>query len=534
MPSLRTSLATTTALFLSLSPTVLADDYTLTPKMSDVVVYMKGASVSKTANLALSKGNHTITIENIPGSSDERLITAQIKNAGITLLEQTIDRVFTNSASSVQAQALEKQINTLKDTESLNQDQQSVIQMQLDFLKRLSNPNAGQNNTSLSMDNWQESIKTLGGNAASLLKQKRDLLKEQATIQQEIATLQKELNALRNKRDYTYSLRMAVYADKPVTADVALTYIVKNAGWSVEYRADLDTEKSMVDLSSKAVIRQESGEDWRDINVTLSTEQPDFWGARIEAPTLSPDFIDFEKFEIVTAAPVIMKDRLKESIMDMTMNSNPVVAKNNFAATRISLGRNITVQSNNEAQSHPLEVWSKSAALKALAVPQSHEKAYLYASFKHEDKTPLFGGSVQLFRDGMYVGKNYFNTVLTDETANIAFGIDPNITVKFYDKGDVKSEKGIFNKDTEQRFIYDLYVKNAHTVPITVEVRDQLPVSKDDKITVETIRGATPATTKNVDNIPGVLAWIKQMPSESEWTIKHHYQVIYPKGREIE
>ena len=55
---------------------------------------------------------------------------------------------------------------------------------------------------------------------------------------------------------------------------IRLNYLVSNASWSPQYKFRAGKEKEAVNVEYLAAIRQQSGEEWGNVNITLSTAQP--------------------------------------------------------------------------------------------------------------------------------------------------------------------------------------------------------------------------------------------------------------------
>src|SRR5262249_12187627 len=57
-------------------------------------------------------------------------------------------------------------------------------------------------------------------------------------------------------------------------AKVRLNYLVETASWHPQYKLRAGKEKDPVQVEYLAAVSQQSGEDWKDVKVTLSTAQP--------------------------------------------------------------------------------------------------------------------------------------------------------------------------------------------------------------------------------------------------------------------
>lgn len=84
-------------------------------------------------------------------------------------------------------------------------------------------------------------------------------------------------------------------------ATVSLTYLVRRARWTPTWDVQLDPEKSLVTVSLAGLVSQESGEDWDDAQLTLSTAIP---SSAVKAPKLLTWKIGTTERFIPTPTPV--------------------------------------------------------------------------------------------------------------------------------------------------------------------------------------------------------------------------------------
>jgi uncharacterized protein (TIGR02231 family) len=137
-------------------------------------------------------------------------------------------------------------------------------------------------------------------------------------------------------------------------------------------------------------------------------------------------------------------------------------------------------------------------------------------------------GQANLFFEGKYVGKSYIEARQTEDTLTLSLGRDKNLTVTRIRKKDFSEKQFLGNNVTETRE-WELTVHNKKKQPVTVTVEDQVPVSTDKEIKIETpeISGA------QHDLQTGKLTWRFELkPSESRaMTVK--YTVKHPKNRTL-
>ena len=90
-------------------------------------------------------------------------------------------------------------------------------------------------------------------------------------------TLQLQLGELGEQRQLqraTSEFVVLVKTDRALRAEFDLRYLVPEAGWNPRYDLRVANTVSPVDLRYRAAVYQNSGEDWSNVNLTLSTGDP--------------------------------------------------------------------------------------------------------------------------------------------------------------------------------------------------------------------------------------------------------------------
>jgi len=93
----------------------------------------------------------------------------------------------------------------------------------------------------------------------------------------------------------TSEVVVTVQSKETSNADFSLSYFVEKAGWYPTYDIRVIDIKHPITMAYKANVYQSSGEDWKDVKLTLSTANPQQDGEKPELPTwylhyLTPQF----------------------------------------------------------------------------------------------------------------------------------------------------------------------------------------------------------------------------------------------------
>lgn len=120
-----------------------------------------------------------------------------------------------------------------------------------------------------------------------LLTASNESIKELQTVQNKLNDLNKEINLLKkqlNSKIYSQDQKWVTYVyvslsnRKNQSGKVNVEYLIPNAQWKPSYdlRARIDYRKGIanIDLVSSGIIKQNTSENWEDIEITLSTLDP--------------------------------------------------------------------------------------------------------------------------------------------------------------------------------------------------------------------------------------------------------------------
>ena len=100
------------------------------------------------------------------------------------------------------------------------------------------------------------------------------LTKERTKAAGELAARQQVLDSIGGARPAQRYAVISAAVPQSATVPVSLTYLVGNATWRPAYTVRGDPDAGTIALEFDAVVKQATGEDWRDVALVLSTAQP--------------------------------------------------------------------------------------------------------------------------------------------------------------------------------------------------------------------------------------------------------------------
>jgi uncharacterized protein (TIGR02231 family) len=140
----------------------------------------------------------------------------------------------------------------------------------------------------------------------------------------------------------------------------------------------------------------------------------------------------------------------------------------------------------------------------------------------------LLPGPVSVFRDGSYVGLSQIGVTPPGSELKLSFGADDKVKIDYRLVSNGQSEQGLISTARRIERQYRIVVANHHDRAIEITVLDQVPVSQDERISVELLKAGLKPTESDFDGRKGVLAWKFLYKPGEERVIDFRYAVTAP------
>ncbi len=522
-------------------------------KISAVTVYTDRAVVTRSATVELAGGTIELTFANLPQALNERSL--QVSGRGTAqalILDVSAKQTYVDFTPNARVKELEDQLRGLgRQMRSLD-DRGGVLQAQTAMLDRMEAALFAPPTKDVPRPDLAEFTKSmlyLTEQKAKIAGDRAGLDDERTDLQAKIDAAQSQLNELRGTGGRGFkTVTVRVAAQQPGNLDVALSYTVPGASWAPSYDARVLSGERAVALGYFGIVRQSTGEDWKDVALTLSTARPGLGGA---APVLVPwnldvfDLVALRKSELADAAyakasrremamPTAVnmqtltsnaanETRIGMEIQDATTASASIEAGATSASFKIATAS--SVPSDNSPQKVPITAAKLNAQPEYLTVPKRQATAYLTAKVYNNTEFPLLAGAMNVFLDGTFVATSNLRTVMAGEKFDLALGADEGISVKHKRVNKFTEDTGLTNSGKRITYEYLITVQNNKKTAERVIVADQVPLSRNEKVVVKVL---APDGKEVKPTDEGTLKWTLELkPAEKrELTIK--FTVDYP------
>ena len=523
---------------------LLAQPKPLNSTIEKVTVFFNGAQVSRSANTPLSIGKSEIVFKGLTPNLDTRSV--QVRGEGdFTVLSVTPRTNFLESATKCDTiKDLEQQLEVLKDRLDLENNQLSVLQQEEKFLQLNQVQILGVQNTSLKLDDLKQTAEYQRVRLSEILNKRFDIQKDVAKIQVELSRLGSQLREMNAKRN-TISSEIVVVVNAPsaTSAKFFVSYVVPNASWIPTYDLRVKDISTPLSMLMKANVQQATGEDWKDVKLTLSSGNPMESGLKPELKPWNLGFVQpivkqYERLEKsaivnnVSASANVAARAAKNNNDDKlsgayTITPPLVTERQQTTATSFDIELPYSIPTDNKPQSVEIKSLDLPASYQYFVAPKLDKDAFLTAQIIDWEQYNLLSGEANLFFEGTFMGKTVLNTLSTEDTLNISLGRDKNVVVTRTKLKDFTQTKFLSDKRTDSR-AFETTVRNKRGQALNIIVEDQIPISVTKELEVETDTG-----NAIVDEQTGKLTWKLDVPSGKDKKVKFSYTAKYPKGQKV-
>lgn len=535
------------AFALALLPTaVLAEDIPLLSDVTGVTLYPDGATVTRQVPFSAPAGAHQLLLTDLPRSTPLASVRVAVEGAQMGSVSTRNDFVPPRTEeTSAAIEAAEAEVERLEEAlrtrqaaiESIRLEAQAA-QAQVDFLEALG---TGDGVAALDVEKLQALSAMIGTETLSALQTAQSAKRRAEAAARDLKDLQEELKRARQalaalvpEQEDRAMLAVSVRSDAPAEGMLTVTYNIHQAGWQPVYDLRLERETGALDIERGAIVYQDTGENWSDVALNLSTTRPTEqtvpgevwpWLRRIvdpEAPAPKP---------MVRAEPEAgyAADAAMEEAMVMP---EPVQASAQFDGLSVtySYPEPVAVASGADNLRITLGTLEAEAELVAQAVPLTDTSAYLMAEFTNgAEELILPTHEASFYLDGRFIGKRPLDLIPAGGEAELSFGPIEGLRLERTVLGRNEGDRGVISRSTELTEEVRIEIENLTGEAWPMRVLDRVPYSEQEDLEIEW-NAAPHASEMDVDGKRGVLAWEFEITPGEEKEITVTHTLEWPEG----
>lgn len=517
------------------------DTSTLDAQISAVTVFRDGARVLRSGSVTAAAGISRIVVSGLPAAADPASVRVAVRGQHVALLDIEVNRRHAADPHHQDTAALQADVDARRDEIQALDDADTAEQAAVGFTGHLSEAAAVALARAVSFgrvghDELDQMAAHLSASTAGALARRRQIGARKRAATRELEAAERRLSgASRGPAAQYLEVAALVEASAATDAEVDVSYHVSGVSWRPLYDLGLAGEKLAV--SYLAELTQRTGEDWPEVELTVSTTRQ---GQHQTLPELSPWYVGVARPEppmmpmVARAAAAPARLASYDATVPAPQSAAPpggqgappMTAEVGEAGAGLTyrIPRPLAVPSDGSPHKTTIALIDLDAALDHLAVPVLAAEAYLRATMTNTSMLLLLPGPARVFHDGQFVGETSIETVASGEEFELQLGVDEQIRIERELRRRTTS-KAVLGGSRTIDISYEITVENHRPGKAHISVKDHIPVSADGEIKVR-LRETSPSPAEQSDL--GELTWELQLDSGKSATVRHRFTVEHP------
>ncbi len=516
---------------------------TVPSQIKEVTLFSNQALVKRETEVKVRKGLNELFLELQAFRVDRDSVSAKVFGEGEVFSVQ-FKEIYLKESPQENIRALEQKIKELKKSKRILLDEKDVFSKKEKFLISIINFSQTQIPQDIKtrypkIEDLEKTLAFLMDNLQMINGKKQSLDSRIEEIDEEINVLEKGLASLKNPRQKTKKVVEVLFnSKKEHVIRIEASYLVYDAFWQPFYKADVPLNLGEVDLTMFSKIKQKTGEDWKDIALSLSNVIP-LKGAGLPSPRSW--ILDVGRPR-PKAARLSARKQAAEAPMEevgATVDKEEAVfayakKKELPLSFEYQMPQALYIQSKDKETLLPLFSKTLKGEFFYFAVPKISPLAFLVCSTSADKE--LLSGPLNVYFGGRFIGKTFLGEKKAGEEFNMSLGADREVKVKRERIKD-KIKETFFGKIERKTLIrevaFKITVENIKGKPIKIKLLDSIPVSRTDKIEVKDLKITPAPVEKNYQDKEGILLWEFELKPGSKQEINMEFVVTYPKGEPV-
>lgn len=520
-----------------------ANETIVNSQIEAVQVYRQRAQIAREATVNVTKGENLLIFSGLSRFILPNSIT--VSGQGNGTIQSVSHRVsyLKTTPKTARMILLEDSIEVLSEELFVLQDQRFINESEQKLI--LENRQLGGTDSGFSADDLTQLAELYQKRLADIRKRLRGIKKTEKKLNERKNSYQQELASISAQRNQpTQQVVVAFQADQAGRVTLGLQYMVNQASWSPYYDIRVASTADPLQFFLKANVINNTGIDWEGVDVTLSTTNNNVNNSQ---PSLSPWYVGVY-YPSPKGSYGYKQDAAKPSRRDAMALSNTLELDDAYGAaeeraeaevayaydaTTISEGElglefdialPYDIPADGKAHQVDIQIIDVAGNFMHYAVPKLDRDAFLVAEINQD----LLRGKANVYFEGTFVGETYVNTDNPRDSMLISLGRDPKVQIQREQVKDFTKVKTV-GSNIRKTMGYEISIRNNKSTPVSLILEDQIPVSQDQDITVETLE----LSGGVLDEASGKITWTLTLKPGEKREIPLRFEVKYPKNKPV-
>lgn len=505
----------------------------INPKLQPkkVVVYIQGAQIINKTTFSVPEGRTSILFSDLsPNITPNSIQVSGLGDVSIAAINYRINYLKKESETE-KLKSLKALLDVKERKSILITNKIGALQQEEALLTK--NMQINTEHQSAPISKLKEYAAYYRNRIAGIRTEIYDANRNQIPLQKEISDLQREINKHESlNAERRGEIELLLDAPLQTSLNLLVTFNVSEAAWRPTYDIKTDNSEDPLLFTYKANVYQQTGNDWDNVELTLSTGNPSL---NTEKPIVYPYYLNFRRNTVITGQAleqeVVMAMGVKRqsALEKMAPKKIPVMVKTeNMTSTQFNIAKKYSIPSSSETTAVMIDEFSIPATYEYYAAPLLNPKVFLTAKVTDWENFDILPGNAKIYFDGSFAGTTTLHPQQTDKEMVISLGVDADIAVKREKINNLK-DKSFFGNTRIIKRNYVINLKNNKARSIEITLVDRVPISQNSEIKVEDLDYDHAKYNLNT----GVITWKLNLKPKEMTKLEFSYEIKYPKDRTI-
>ena len=480
-----------------------------------VIVFADRAEVTRLGTGHCQRGKATVRFESLPNQLDVRTLRARASQGatalGASSRDVTLDSIPNEKVAGLRAQLedLDRLIDERTAEHEMATERFKTVAAYREYFAGVVSEDV--RNARPDLKAWTKALRLFGDESETRLNHAHTLtikLRELTRRHKAITVRLSHFGAGVSRQ--VKQVDVSVKCGRDSRPRVRLSYVLPGATWRPEYdvrfrvRGKKKVGKGKASLTVAAVIRQATGEDWDNVQIILSTAKPQL-GSRAPQPgtIMVKGQKDGEEKTLVQATE--RRDALLGPAGSVSGGPKGAEFDDGGQSFTLKLPREMTVKNDGRPYWVPVDRRPVKATSKLVATPALSPYVHQVAQLSNPAPYPLMAGTIHIHRAGTFIGKTALSHTAPGEPIELTLGIDQEVRLARRSLKKMNRAPGFLSSTKHIEHGYRISMDNRSDSPVTVEIRERVPVSKIRDVKVKIEKSTSPGFT--LDGHRGFLTW---------------------------
>ncbi|MAW93789.1 MULTISPECIES: DUF4139 domain-containing protein [unclassified Leeuwenhoekiella] len=258
-------------------------------KIEKVTVYLQGATIERSSSVTVKSGVNELVFNNLsPDILENSIQLRGLDDASILSISFNLD-YLDKKVASAEYENLKSELDELLIKRNSLQNSIEGYERELRLLSE--NQKINSDNTDLSLEKIKQISTYYRERSTEIQNTIYKFKRETQDLDRKINDYRQQMNKLEDSRKETRGeITVKLQSERATNLNIELSYTIQNAGWFPLYDIRAESTSSPIQLNYKANVYQQSGIDWQDVKLILSTGDPNTNNFK---PNLEPKYLNF-------------------------------------------------------------------------------------------------------------------------------------------------------------------------------------------------------------------------------------------------